>query len=53
MSMHDWVLYDSWDHVATITLNRPEILNAFVPDMIMDVISPPRGGAARLGCLGS
>jgi 2-(1,2-epoxy-1,2-dihydrophenyl)acetyl-CoA isomerase len=30
------VMYDVADHVATITLNRPEKLNAFTPTMIDD-----------------
>ena len=30
----DAVLYDVQDHIATLTLNRPEKLNAFDDDLL-------------------
>ena len=33
------VLYDVQDRIATITLNRPEKLNAFTSRMMLDLIS--------------
>lgn len=39
MDGRGWVHYETANHVATITLNRPEVLNAFVPEQMMDVIA--------------
>ena len=35
---YDHILYDVQDHVLTITLNRPEKLNAFTPIMAEELI---------------
>jgi enoyl-CoA hydratase/carnithine racemase len=34
--MGDTVLYEAADGVATLTLNRPERLNAITPELIAD-----------------
>lgn len=31
--MYETILYDVADHIATITLNRPEVMNAYKPQM--------------------
>jgi enoyl-CoA hydratase/carnithine racemase len=36
--MYQTILYDLADHIATITLNRPEKLNAFTPQMLAEMI---------------
>ncbi|MCH2170206.1 enoyl-CoA hydratase-related protein [Myxococcota bacterium] len=37
--MYDHILFDVTDGIATITLNRPEVLNAYIPAMGEDVVS--------------
>ncbi len=36
---HSEILYDVADHIATITLNRPDRLNAFTNNMMREIIS--------------
>ncbi|GAB2483064.1 enoyl-CoA hydratase/isomerase family protein [Jatrophihabitans fulvus] len=38
MSEYETVLFDVVDHVATITLNRPEVMNAFNQEMLEDFL---------------
>ncbi len=37
--MYDTILYDVADRIATITLNRPDKLNAFTPQMRHDLVA--------------
>ena len=39
MSAQERVLYEIRDHVGVITLNRPEVLNAFDRDMYDGAVS--------------
>ncbi|MEM7542797.1 MAG: crotonase/enoyl-CoA hydratase family protein [Pseudomonadota bacterium] len=36
---YEQIIYDVSDHVATITLNRPEKLNAFTPQMVDELLA--------------
>ena len=45
------ILYDSADHVATITFNRPETRNAFTVDMFTELGDLLRKGAAEARCI--
>ena len=38
-SSYETILFDVADHVATITLNRPDRLNAFTATMAMELIA--------------
>ncbi len=43
------VLYDAKDHIATITLNRPENRNSMTPDVLeglSDAVAQARGDSA-------
>ena len=63
--MYETILFDSSDGIATITLNRPDVLNAYVPEMgdeIVDAFARIRAddairvviltGAGRAFCAG-
>ena len=63
--MTDTVLYDASDAIATVTLNRPERLNAINPELLADLLQALRkanadptvhvivlGGAGRAVCAG-
>ena len=63
--MNDTVLYDTSDAIATVTLNRPERLNAINPELLADLLGALRkanadpavhvivlGGAGRAFCAG-
>ncbi len=41
---HETIIYDKHNGVATITLNRPQALNAFVPQMNKEVLEALRDG---------
>src|SRR5438128_671353 len=53
MAAYERVLVEIIDHVATATLNRPDKLNAFDPDMCEDLLEAlrmvPAAEAAELG----
>ena len=44
----EYVLYDVREGVATVTLNRPDRLNAYVPQMGEDEVAAARKGVAGL-----
>ena len=41
---YETIIYEKNQAVATITLNRPESLNAFVPQMNQEVIAALKDG---------
>lgn len=43
------ILYSVDEHIATITLNRPDVLNAYTPDMGDEIVAAFRAAAADDG----
>lgn len=43
---YQFLLYCVEDHIATITLNRPDVLNAYTPDMGDEIVAAFRAAAA-------